>query len=103
MPTTYSELERQNTSYAAEILDLRGLVSLLGPAVGNLCTAHPFAHKSDDELTALLPGLVGDIAKNLLEAREAYAEYLAHNKPEPEETTSDDYEPVENWAPERDV
>ncbi len=96
------DAEKQAASNIAEVLDLRGLVSLLAPALGNLCNESAFAHKSDDELYLLIPSPAGDMAKHLLEAREAYAAFLAHNTPETEQT-SDDYEPVENWRPEREI
>lgn len=96
------DAETQSSECVAEVLDLRGLVSLLGPAVGNLCNESAFAHLSDDELYLLIPSPAGDMAKHLLEAREAFGVFLSYNTPEAEQT-SDDYEPVGNWRPERDI
>jgi len=98
------ESESRAAAYCVEMIDLRDLLSFIRSAIGNLCNESAFAHFSDGELRIKMRDKsIGENAAHLLEAREAYAEYLAHNKPEPAEITSDDFEPVENWRPERDV
>jgi len=97
-------LDIEVAKLTVENIDLRNLISLLGPALGNLLNEHAYFQHSDKELKERSTSpLVGDMCAHLLEARESYAEYLAHNPEQPAEITSDDFEPVENWRPERDI